>query len=296
MSAESTAPAETAAAEPAPPEPPPAIVPAPPPVPCANCGAPVPEKYCGQCGEPRLGPRQDSLWALLGDALHDFFHLEGKLLRTVKALVTRPGLLTAEYFAGRRKHYARPFALFIVANVVFFLIQPHTNLFNRKLGAFMDQDAGWREMVEHKLARTNEPLERYRARFDTALEGQRKSTLVVLVPLFALLARALHWRRDSYYVRHLVFSIHFFAFFLLYQALALLPALLALAFVGLDNEVSTLVLLLLGAMPYLYFGLRRVHQDGKLAALGRTAVLTMGLGVLFKVFDALAFLGTFYGV
>ena len=46
--------------------------------------------------------------------------LDGRLWKTVGALLLRPGFLTREYFAGRRKRYIRPARLFLVASLLFF--------------------------------------------------------------------------------------------------------------------------------------------------------------------------------
>ena len=66
---------------------------------CANCGAALADRYCGRCG-------QDSHVSLsLGHFLHEFveglFHVDSSLWRTLRTLVTRPGLLTEQYL-GRQ--------------------------------------------------------------------------------------------------------------------------------------------------------------------------------------------------
>jgi len=46
--------------------------------------------------------------------------LDGRLWKTLGALLFRPGFLTREYFAGRRKRYIRPARLFLVASLLLF--------------------------------------------------------------------------------------------------------------------------------------------------------------------------------
>lgn len=55
------------------------------------------------------------------DAIDDQFSINSALPRTLWALVLRPGLLTAEYLAGRIARYIPPVRLYLVASVVFFL-------------------------------------------------------------------------------------------------------------------------------------------------------------------------------
>ena len=46
--------------------------------------------------------------------------LDGRLWKTLGALLFRPGFLTREYFAGRRRRYIRPARLFLVASLLMF--------------------------------------------------------------------------------------------------------------------------------------------------------------------------------
>ena len=48
--------------------------------------------------------------------------LDGRLWKTLGALLFRPGLLTREYFAGRRRRYIRPARLFLVASLLLFAV------------------------------------------------------------------------------------------------------------------------------------------------------------------------------
>jgi hypothetical protein len=46
--------------------------------------------------------------------------LDGTLWRTLFALVTKPGLLTRDYFAGRRKRYVHPARLYLAISLILF--------------------------------------------------------------------------------------------------------------------------------------------------------------------------------
>ena len=105
-----TEPAATPAATPA----------ARPPARCDNCGASVPERYCGNCGQ-RLEPPVHSLWHFLQVAAEDVTHADSRLWRTLWALLFKPGYLTHEFLAGRRARYLPPVRLYLVLSVVFFV-------------------------------------------------------------------------------------------------------------------------------------------------------------------------------
>ncbi|HET7795411.1 MAG TPA: DUF3667 domain-containing protein, partial [Rhizobacter sp.] len=71
---------------------------------CRNCGTLAPLNYCAECGqETALHP------PTFGEFVHEFIShyvaLEGALWRTLGLLLARPGRLTHEYLAGRRRRY-----------------------------------------------------------------------------------------------------------------------------------------------------------------------------------------------
>jgi hypothetical protein len=56
------------------------------------------------------------------EAAGRYVAMDGRLWRTLAALVGRPGYLTREYFAGRRKRYIRPARLFLVLYLLLFAV------------------------------------------------------------------------------------------------------------------------------------------------------------------------------
>jgi hypothetical protein len=86
---------------------------------CRNCGAAAPAAYCPACGqETRV--RMPTFLQFMRDAGGRLVAFDGRLWRTLAALVLRPGFLTREYLAGRRRRYIRPARLFLVASLLLF--------------------------------------------------------------------------------------------------------------------------------------------------------------------------------
>lgn len=56
----------------------------------------------------------------LREATGRYVSLDGRLWRTLAGLLFRPGFLTREYFAGRRRRYIRPARLFLVLSLALF--------------------------------------------------------------------------------------------------------------------------------------------------------------------------------
>lgn len=88
---------------------------------CRSCGTAVIGKYCHECAEPAHAHPPSA-----GEFIHEFIGhyvaLEGKLWRTVKLLVARPGELTRQYLSGRRVPYLEPLRLYLTLSLVFFFL------------------------------------------------------------------------------------------------------------------------------------------------------------------------------
>ncbi len=101
----------------------PVVVPPEPPQPltlvCANCGAALDGEYCAACGQ-RHEPHLHTVAHFAAEAFESISHADSRLWKTLWYLVSRPGFLTREFFAGKRVRYLPPFRLYLVISVVFF--------------------------------------------------------------------------------------------------------------------------------------------------------------------------------
>src|SRR5688572_17283119 len=87
---------------------------------CRNCGTSLLGSHCHECGQKRINQNEFSLKRILGRLINDFTDLESnKILRTLAALVLRPGLLTIEYLAGRRGNYIGPVKLYLTLSALY---------------------------------------------------------------------------------------------------------------------------------------------------------------------------------
>ncbi len=98
--------------------------------------------------------------------------------------------------------------------------------------------------------------------------------LFVLMPFMALVLKALYPLSRRYFVEHLLFFVHFHAFFFLILILQILFA-RATALVNIGGTATNLVIVA-GAFyvpVYLYKGMRCVYQQGRLVTLAKYVIL-----------------------
>ncbi len=138
---------------------------------CANCGAPVPGRYCGACGQ-RAEPELPTVARLAGEAAEVLTHADSRLWRTLAALLFRPGYLTRQFLDGRRATYLPPFRLYLVLSVGFFLLVAATTTVKTdpKLAAagVKASTARAHEALEQEISATTDPEEQ------AALREQQK--------------------------------------------------------------------------------------------------------------------------
>lgn len=272
---------------------------------CPECDEPIPERFCTHCGEKRVEARDYSLRHFLAEALNVIANLESPIPRSFFALLFRPGLLTAAYLAGRRKRYLKPLQLFVLCNVIFFFVHPLTG-FNTlttplsiHLNAMPYQQRAQR-MVRAELERSRVPLEEYRTRFDNVIQSQARSLVIVMALMFALVLLVLYRRR--YFVEHLVFAIHFYAFFLLLlpaQHFVTVPFFNAARRYGIVSRefnfdfTFTIIFLAICAV-YLYVALRGVYRQGRGLTLLKCITLAFFIAVIIQTYRFILFFTAFY--
>lgn len=88
---------------------------------CLNCQTTVIGRYCHQCGQENLEPKE-TVWHLVQHFFNDITHFDGKFFSTVKLLLRKPGFLSAEYIAGRRMSYLNPIRMYVFTSAFFFII------------------------------------------------------------------------------------------------------------------------------------------------------------------------------
>lgn len=249
--------------------------------PCRNCGAHLHGAYCHRCGQQHHDDL--SLRDLARRALEETLDYDGRLLRTLRLLLLRPGLLTALYLHGRRARFVHPARIFMTASLVFF-------------GAFVvTRPVRTAYMVEVSSVSRQARAQVTDAQLDARTQVYANAlsvTLVLVLPLVVVLLRSLYAERP--WIDHAVFALHFGAAFLI-GFLAFMLVGVGLKLVLMEAEVGADVLarfdvnpplygvFTVGVLAFLYRSLRRVYAAGPWATAWRWAVLGGGSMVLLAL-------------
>lgn len=263
---------------------------------CLNCGAELRGQYCGQCGQ-RATSRLISLWELLRDAFGDLFELDSRLWRTLTPLLLKPGKLTKDYLEGRRTRYMPPFRMYLVLSLVFFVVaffdpaDEFAILYEQPsevsdAAATSDESMVDRNCTFDDLNLDDAPQwfkkrltpERVQAACERAIESGGKSiansiagnipaALIILLPFLAFVLKTLYPLSRRYYVEHLLFFVHFHAFFFLILSLQILLSRLG-AWVGFAGMLFTLLIVAASfyVPVYLFMAMRCVYGQGRLVS------------------------------
>jgi hypothetical protein len=251
---------------------------------CGNCDALLAGPYCHQCGQ-RDVDHLASVREFFRHLAESLLGYDSRLLRTARALFTRPGFLTAEYIAGRRARYASPLQTYLVAAALLFAsgawrpivtFDPVTRDFRSGMATIgvynrlSDEDVS--TIREHGMS-----LELFGERFANATTSHLSTFLVLIVPVFALLIAVTFLGSRRPFAHHILFALHWSAFYL--TVLALLQLLPRRLFM---NPVALLVIF---GWPLLYFMLavRRAYVTGWPATLLRGVALFLMYQVLLVV-------------
>ena len=89
---------------------------------CRNCGTKLVGSHCHACGQ-LADDFHRSVFKLITDSIGTLFNFDGRFWQTIPGLLFWPGRLSCRYINGERQKQIPPFRLFLVASLVFFLIE-----------------------------------------------------------------------------------------------------------------------------------------------------------------------------
>lgn len=109
---------------------------------CLNCGHPLDlsDRYCPNCSQLNSSKK-----LTMKDFAEEFFgsiiDYDSRLLRTMSALLLRPGRISLDYVAGKRVTYTNPFRFLLSLAIIYFLLMQMSGDFRSLDRLNLDQQA-----------------------------------------------------------------------------------------------------------------------------------------------------------
>jgi hypothetical protein len=235
---------------------------------CASCHTPLAGAYCHACGEKRLHRHDYALKHFLEHALDTVTHFDLRVVRDLWLQLWRPGFLAAEWLQGRRVRHAPPVQLFLVTNLLFYLVASisHFSPFESKLDSHLHSLNGYNKLANRLVLERLQhmPASAYRytefeRHFNALAHSYSKSLVFLFIPLMVVPLWLLFWRQRRYFVEWIMISTYLFAgLLLIYGVVALISLTYPLSplltrFFNNDDLISVLMLVLTISYTALFF-------------------------------------------
>lgn len=259
---------------------------------CPNCFAVVHALYCPLCGQKQVAPDL-SVRGLLRELLQELLNADGRLRRTTRSLLLRPGEFATDYFEGRRARHLPPLRTYLITTVLLFFVVG-------SYGGPFDFDGTGKTEVS-PLSNLN--IDTGHPEFDRALNARLKTQVahyaqdpgalgkalldlapqlgLFVLPMLALALYAIFHTRDMRYGHHLIAALTL-------QSGAFVALIVGAIVIGLAGTVrlagATVVadviewpthLLPWWMLLSVALGLRRIYGRSWAGTLGRLVVLTV---------------------
>jgi hypothetical protein len=192
---------------------------------CPSCGANWQGKFCAVCGEKRVEEKDWSLWHFGQNFWASITNLDSLFIRSFWNLLFFPGLLTQKYLQGERVKYLKPIQVFLTCNVIFFFFFPMISVFYASVDEMI---LGFKQPTtynysfydfEQKLLQKALKLKinanKLAQKVQETANTSSKVLMFLLLPIWAIGVYGVFWRKNRYYIAHLIFVLHCFAFYLL---------------------------------------------------------------------------------
>jgi Protein of unknown function (DUF3667) len=262
---------------------------------CPECGGALVGDFCHGCGEKRPEARDLSVKHFFTEAAQELTSVEhSKLFHTVWSLLFRPGSLTREWIAGRRRRYLKPlnlclgvlalslFAYSVYKPVSMYDVEKFVRANRREDSVKVFERFAQRKHMELGAAfdRINEKWQRYMS-----------FAPLLIVGGFALVLQLVFISTRRFFVEHLVFSMHFVSFSTLLVVL-LWPVYF---FVGLKPGGAYNLLLAVCKwaldITYMFYAVRSVYGLGRGRTLLASVVLVAGYFLVYLLVLGAALVG-----
>jgi hypothetical protein len=185
---------------------------------CVNCKNIVEKKFCSFCGEKIVEDKDFDFKNILSQAISSTLNFDTKIFRTFKLLFFYPGKLTNKYINGIRVPFLKPFQLFLISNIIFYLFLSNVGLFRTDSQWFFKEQTKQIDIISEvkTIAKAkNITVDELAILYDNKSKTLSKGFLFILIPIYAFIVLLLNYKKKIPFGKHIIFAIHFFSFFML---------------------------------------------------------------------------------
>lgn len=218
---------------------------------CQNCGDSVLVRFCPSCGQENTETKK-SFHYLFTHFLEDLIHYDSSFWKALKYLLIQPERLSLTYLSGKRQAFMAPVRLFIFINIISFIIfnsftfkelenvlknefnfEVVNEVNNKKVNNIEDKNnqkdknvsiISNSSFIDNKfdsLSKKYTPTQIILQVFHKGFQNLPK-WLFAIMPFFALTLWLTHNKKKWWYFDHGIFTLHYFATFLLISSITAL--------------------------------------------------------------------------
>jgi len=228
---------------------------------CINCQKPLKGEYCHGCGEKVISEKDFTIKNIFSQAIDIFTHVDSKLFKSFRWLLLKPGMLSVSYVKGLRKPFMKPFQIFILCNILFFIFLSDFDIFRKPSHYWFKSEADYgfniHEIVTLKSLEGNISIDELALNYDHKSNSITKGFVVIFIPAIGFFLSLLHYKMKMQFGKHVIFATHLFSSILLIMVLwtnllRLYPYDLSNQFFVIPILLSSFVLLLISVKKFYY--------------------------------------------
>lgn len=253
---------------------------------CASCQTELLGSYCHHCGEKVLEVRERTFRYFLGRLLDALTFADIKGLNSFWMLLRKPGYISQLYNQGIRKRFYLPLNLFLLTNLIYFLV-PVFGTFNtgyKQQLEMQNYSTYIRPWVLERQQASGLAEKDYEQAYNQKSNSLAKLLMLAFAGVFALFLSALYYRRNSYFTDYIALSLEFNSFLVFYGTvvLALFTWLLLVTTGYSTNDAELTLFIAVTTTFWMYAAGRRHFQLGKIKAilLGMASMLALAFTLL----------------
>jgi hypothetical protein len=185
---------------------------------CLNCNNSFDGNYCNNCGQHKLGNDEFTMKHFVKNAIGESLEIDSKLLKTVKLLLFKPGMLTSEYFKGKFQSYWSPVKLYLICSLLYFVVFyffPGHDFYHQDSLYKQDATGLMKKVADAAIAERHIDNENLNERF----ANFASYSMYIVVFFYSLLFSLIYFYKKMNFVYHFVFSLHLMCFIMLKDVL-----------------------------------------------------------------------------